>query len=189
MLTEVLREQTREQHAQLEAGNSLPLTGPDYIVQLKTFFGFVEPWERALVRALPADDPIRADRLKTLWLEEDLDFFGIDAAQRQQLPRTTELPSLSSRPAVLGAAYVLEGSTLGGQIIARHLERTLGLRDGRGYRYFRSYGPDVGPRWQAFRAELLRASSAINDPVIVRAARDTFEILHRWFCQRDRARS
>jgi heme oxygenase len=188
MLTEVLREQTREQHAQLEAGNSLPTTEPEYIAQLKTFFGFVEPWERALAQALPEEDPIRAGRQKTSWLEEDLDFFGVDAAQRQRLPRATELPSLLSRLEVLGAAYVLEGSTLGGQIIARHVEQALGLSDGRGYHYFRSYGADVGRQWQALRAELLQASSIANDPVIVRAARGTFEILQRWFCQRSVAR-
>jgi heme oxygenase len=183
MLTEVLREETRVHHAQLEAANPLPQTEADYLRQLEMFFGFVEPWERALAQALPADDPIRAGRAKTSWLEHDLEFFRIDQAQRQRLPRIVQLPSISSRPEILGAAYVLEGATLGGQIIARHLEAALGLRDGCGYRFFRSYGPEVGPQWQAFRAELLRASSPVNDPIIVRAARGTFEILHCWFRQ------
>jgi heme oxygenase len=189
MLTEVLRGETGAQHALLEAANPLPRTEADYIRQLKTFFGFVEPWERALEQALPADDPIRAGRRKTAWLEHDLEFFGITRSQRERLPRVTELPSLSSRPEILGAAYVLEGSTLGGQIISRHLEETLGLRGGCGYCYFRSYGPDVGAQWKAFRAELLQASSATNDPVIVRAARNTFDIFYRWFCQSNEVRS
>ncbi len=118
-----------------------------------------------------------------------LSFSGSIARNGSSCRASSELPSISSRPEILGAAYVLEGSTLGGQIIARHLEETLGLRDGCGYRYFRSYGPDVGAQWKAFRAELLRASSATNDPVIVRAARETFEILHRWFCQNNEVRS
>ena len=183
MLTELLRDETRQQHTQLEADNPLPRTEAEYVRQLETFFGFVEPWEHAVSQALPADDPIRAGREKTSWLVNDLEFFGINGGQRAQLPRVSKLPSLSSRAEILGAAYVLEGSTLGGQIIARHLEETLGLRDGRGYRYFRSYGSDLGTQWKAFRAELLRASSATNDPIIVHAARGTFEILHRWFCQ------
>lgn len=189
MLTEALREETSAQHAQMEAANPLPRTEADYLRQLKNFFGFVEPWERAVAQVLPPDDPIRAGRGKMDWLERDLEFFGIDRAQREKLPRVTELPSLSSRPEILGAAYVLEGSTLGGQIISRHLEETLGLRDGCGYRYFSSYGPDVGAQWKAFRAELLKASSATNDPVIVRSARSTFEILHRWFCSNIEVRS
>jgi heme oxygenase len=188
MLTEVLREQTGAQHAHVEAANPLPRTEADYIRQLKKFFGFVEPWERALAQALPAEDPIRAGRGKTSWLEHDLEFFRINRAQREQLPRVAELPSFSSRSEILGVAYVLEGSTLGGQIIARHLEEVLGLRDGCGYRYFRSYGLNVGAQWKAFRDELLRASSATNDPLIVRSARDTFEILHRWFCHNNEVR-
>ena len=183
MLTDLLRDETRAQHTQLEAVNPLPRSKAEYVEQLKKFFGYVEPWERALSQVLPADDPIRAGREKTPWLEDDLDFFDIERAQREQLPRVSELPSLSSRAEILGAVYVLEGSTLGGQIIARHLEEALGLRDGRGYRYFLSYGSRVSAQWKTFRAELLRASSATNDPIILKAARGTFEILHRWFCQ------
>ncbi|HYG25175.1 MAG TPA: biliverdin-producing heme oxygenase [Verrucomicrobiae bacterium] len=189
MLTEILREQTRRQHEELESANPLPQSEADYVRQLKKFFGFVEPWERAVAQALPADDMIRAGRQKTSWLEQDLEFFGINHADREQLPRINELPSLASRAEILGAAYVLEGSTLGGQVIVRHLEGELGLRDGQGYRYFRSYGPDVGAQWKAFRDELLRASSTAHDPVIVGAARETFEMLHRWFRQCEGGRS
>lgn len=183
MLTDLLKEQTRAQHEQLERVAPLPASRAGYVTRLAAFFGFVAPWERALAAALPPGDPIRAGRAKTAWLEEDLEFFGIDAAQRTRLPRVAELPSLASRPQILGAAYVLEGSTLGGQIILRHLESTLGLVDGRGCAFFRSYGAQVGTQWQAFRAELLRASSPAHDPVIVAAARDTFTLLHRWFSQ------
>ena len=144
----------------------------------------MSPRERALAEALPDDDPVRAGRRKTGWLEEDLEFFGIGPEQRQRLPRTFELPSFASRPAILGAASVFEGSTLGGQFIARHLKEHVGLRDGRGYRYFLSYGAEVGARWQAFRKELCRASSPVNDAVIIAAAGETFELLHRWFSTR-----
>jgi heme oxygenase len=188
MLTEILREQTREQHDQLEAGNSLPRTTTEYVTQLAMFFGFIEPWERALAHTLPDDDPIRRGRSKSSWLEQDLEFHGVDAAQRERLPRTSRLPSISSRAEILGAAYVLEGSTLGGQVISRHLEKTLGLSNGEGYRYFSSYGPQVGLQWRAFRDELLRASSPANDPVIIHAARETFAILYRWFSQKHQVR-
>jgi heme oxygenase len=167
----------------LEKLNELPATREDYVAQLGMFFGFVAPWEDALAHALPGSDPIRAGRSKTAWLEEDLAFFGVDAAQRAALPTISALPSLRSRPEILGAAYVLEGSTLGGQIISDYLERTLGLSDGRGYRYFRSYGREVGARWQAFRTELMHASSAENDAAILRGAADTFRLLHAWFAE------
>ena len=181
MLLSLLKDQTREQHAQLEAMLPLPESAASHVAQLKAYFGFVEPWERALAAVLAEADPIRAGRGKTAWLVDDLDFWGVDSEQREQLPRTTRLPSLASRPEILGAAYVLEGSTLGGRFIAQHLEEQLGFRDDRGYRYFRSYGPQVGAQWQAFRAELSRASSPAHDPLMVRSARETFGLLHRWF--------
>ena len=183
MLTDKLKAQTQSQHRQLESTNPLPNSLADYIAQLVAFFGFVAPWEERLAAALPATDPIRQGRTKTGWLEADLEFFGYDATARRELPRATALPPTSSRAEILGAAYVLEGATLGGQIIARHLGATLGLRDGDGCRFFRSYGERVGAQWQGFRAELLRASSPTDDPVIVGAAQNTFALLHNWFVQ------
>lgn len=184
MLTDLLRAQTRSRHERLEELNELPCTPTDYLTQLATFYGFIAPWEAKLARALPAADPIRQGRAKAGWLEADLAYFGFDPAQIAALPRAAELPSTASRPEILGAAYVLEGSTLGGQFIAEHLERTLGLRDGEGYRYFRSYGPTVGAQWQAFRAVLLQASSPQTDDVVVHAACRTFDLLQGWFSAR-----
>jgi heme oxygenase len=184
MLTDALKASTREQHRLLEASNPLPNSLPDYVAQLVAFYGFVKPWEERLATVLPESDPIRHGRTKSGWLEADLAFFGYDAARRRELPRTSTLPSTSSRAEILGAAYVLEGATLGGQVISRHLEETLGLRGGEGYSFFRSYGERVGSQWQEFRAELLRASSPADDPVIVEAARNTFALLHEWFSQR-----
>src|SRR3954468_9085144 len=83
MLTDLLRDETRAQHTQLESANPLARTEADYVRQLKMFFGFVGPWEQALAQALPAGDPIRKGREKTSWLENDLEFFGINCAQRE----------------------------------------------------------------------------------------------------------
>ena len=89
---------------------------------------------------------------------------------------------------MLGALYVFEGATLGGQLISRHLEEKLGMRDGVGYRYYRSYGADVGRRWQEFRGLLLKQSMAGSDDAIVAAAVDTFERLRAW-CVTDHERN
>jgi heme oxygenase len=49
-----------------------------------------------------------------------------------------------------GVLYVIEGSTLGGQIIVRHLERNLGLTRESGARFFHGYGADTEAHWQEF---------------------------------------
>lgn len=181
MLTDLLRLETRVHHERMEELNELPENRADYVALLASFYGFIAPWEAAVARVLPADDPVREGRAKTPWLEEDLEFFGCDAVRRAALPRAEALPSVASRAHILGAAYVLEGSTLGGQFIAQHVERTLGLGDGQGCRFYRSYGRDVRRRWDEFRGELLRVSSPEVDPIVLHAARTTFDQLHLWF--------
>lgn len=181
MITDLLKDQTRSQHERLERLNGLPSSRAHYVAQLVAFFGFVQPWESEVARVLPEEDPVRHGRAKTAWLVEDLRHFGYDAPGLAALPRATTLPSTRSRAAILGAAYVLEGSTLGGRFIARHLDRVPGLEDGAGRRYFSSYGDRVPEQWQAFRTELLRASTPDSDPVIVAGARQAFEHLHAWF--------
>lgn len=184
MLLDTLKEQTRQQHTALEELHGLPHTLPDYLMLLETFFGFVEPWERRVAERLSAHDPIRAGREKTAWLRADLAYFGYTAEAIAALPRWENFPETRSRTEILGAAYVLEGSTLGGQFISAHLERELGLAKGQGDTYFRSYGSQIGAQWQAFRQELTRHSSPENDPVIVRAAQDMFTRLNAWFSTR-----
>jgi heme oxygenase len=181
MLLDDLKSQTRTQHSRLEKINGLPESRADYIALLERFYGFVAPWERRMAEHLPADDVLRSGREKTVWLEADLSHFECGAGHRKALPCCEDLPGTHTRAAILGACYVFEGSTLGGQFIARHLREKLGMDAGEGDRYFSSYGPDVGSKWQAFREELLRHSSPENDPEIVRAAQETFEKLGAWF--------
>jgi heme oxygenase len=76
--------------------------------------------------------------------------------------------------------YVLEGATLGGQILLPHV-RPLLEGNGGGARFFASYGDRVGAMWLAFhdrletldRSELARA-------VVTTSACLTFESLDRW---------
>lgn len=184
MLLLRLKQETRRHHERIESLNGLPTTLPDHVRQLEAFHGFVAPWEEAVARRLPATDPVRRGREKTGWLEADLRHFDYDEAMLASLPRCPLLPPTGTRAEILGAAYVLEGSTLGGQFISRHLEQRLGLRDGQGYRFFRSYGPEVGAMWEAFRVELSAASAPDTDDIIVGAAQATFDCLHAWFSSR-----
>lgn len=180
MLLQKLKSDTRSSHSRLEGLNGLPETREAYEAQLGLFLGFVEPWEARMAETLGPDDFLREGRGKTEWLRSDLRELGWDAARIAALPRCEDLPGGASRLELLGACYVLEGSTLGGQLIARHLRERLGLDVELCGRYFRSYGAEVGAKWQGFREELLRHSSSENDSKIIAAARDTFEKLAVW---------
>jgi heme oxygenase (biliverdin-IX-beta and delta-forming) len=107
------------------------------------------------------------------------------AADLQALgaPVTTELPDLPSvadTDEALGRMYVLEGSTLGGTFIDRHLA---GLPQFSGVRLrsFSPYGDETGSMWHAFRRSVRDRVAAGGDAdVMVTAARDTFGALAAW---------
>ncbi|WP_438480066.1 biliverdin-producing heme oxygenase [Oleiharenicola lentus] len=178
-LAERLRTDTRLQHEQLEASLGLAKSRAEHLAQLKGFLGFIEPWEQATARSPLAE--FYRGREKSAWLREDLKSFGLTDAEIAALPRCQHLPAVDSLPAALGSVYVIEGSTLGGQMISKHLETTLGFSGGSGYRYFRSYGADVGKKWGELRGLLVESSSPENDDRIVAAAGETFAAMGEWF--------
>ena len=69
-----------------------------------------------------------------------------------------------------------------GAVIAKEVERALGLGAGSGCAYFRSYGADIGRMWTSFRAHLIAGSSPADQTEIIAAANATFETLRLWLC-------
>ncbi len=91
---------------------------------------------------------------KLAWLDADLRHLGLLDDGLQGLPCAGLPPAITGRSEAFGVLYVLEGATLGGQIIARRLHAALGVTASTGGRFFQSYGPDVGPSWRRFVAML-----------------------------------
>ncbi|HEX2726131.1 MAG TPA: biliverdin-producing heme oxygenase [Beijerinckiaceae bacterium] len=185
MLLERLRAETRLLHARIEddlatmrAHESLDR----HVVLLARFFGFYQVWEPRL-RACLADEAFFEPRRKLHLLEQDLAALGLAPEQIRVLPRCPRLPRLTSTAEAMGSFYVLEGATLGGQVISRRLERSLGLSAGLGYSFFRSYGREVGPMWRAFGERLLATSSTATENACIRSAQSTFARLHLWLCR------
>ncbi|MGE6756631.1 biliverdin-producing heme oxygenase [Corallococcus interemptor] len=189
-LLQRLKTETRPHHERTEGVVRLMdahLTPEGYRRQLEAFHGFYLPVEARLAGPLAALEPALelASRWKTALLEEDLRAMGHDTASLARLPRASALPSLTGLAEALGAAYVLEGSTLGGQLILRHLTRHFGpdARVGN-FAFFRAYGDRVGPMWRAFGAALTqaseRAASETFDAAVVQGARETFDTFAAW---------
>ncbi|WP_255442903.1 biliverdin-producing heme oxygenase [Corallococcus sp. Z5C101001] len=185
-----LKTETRSHHERTEGAVRLMdahLTPADYQRQLESFHGFYLPVEALLAGPLSALEPALnlPARWKTPLLAQDLRALGHDAGSLARLPRASPLPSLPGLPEALGCAYVLEGSTLGGQLILRHLTRHFGpdARVG-SFAFFRAYGEEVGPMWRSFGAVLTqaseRAASSSFDAAVVQGARDTFDGFAAW---------
>jgi heme oxygenase len=179
-----LREETRAAHDAIERdleGLRAHASIDRYRLLVERFFGFYAAWEPQVASIL-ADEDFFAPRRKIHLLEQDLTFLGYGADALRALPRCRDLPPLAGLPETMGSLYVLEGSTLGGQVVARRLERSLGLADGRGYAFFRSYGREVGAMWRAFGERLLALPAAAGE-ASVRSAQLTFARLHGWLCR------
>lgn len=184
LLLHRLKHDTRELHEQLEGEVDLSWYLADverYRMLLRLFYGFHRGWEEQLLAQAPADVQLfYLDRRKTPLLESDLRFFG-DTESEMRHSAVCRFENLASRARALGSMYVLEGSALGGQLIARIIEAELGLRHGEGYSFFRGFGHETGPRWRAFQEFLIHASRGSSDDELVAAARQTFAVLQSWF--------
>ncbi len=119
-----LREETRPEHDAIEGVLDLMdnnLTLARYRRRLEQFHGCYAPLERRLQEICDWTDHgvDLSRRRKTPLLESDLRALGVEAVE--SLPVCQDLPKLIDAADGFGCLYVLEGSTLGGQFISRHV--------------------------------------------------------------------
>lgn len=179
----LLRTGTAAEHERLE--RSLDLLDPELdrlrlTTVLTRMHGFWRSAEDGLddwARRFPADAAaVTWDaRRRAALFAGDLD--ALDAAPSDHAPG---LAPVAGTDEALGRLYVLEGSTLGGTFIDRHLAGLPQLSGVR-LRAFSPYGGETGAMWHAFR-EVTRARVARGgDPdVMLAAATGTFRALARW---------
>ena len=175
-----LRDATRALHDRVETAVDLPAranTMDGYRGLLRAMLGLFAPIEDRLA-ALPwarAGLDLDAHRRAPL-LRADLRQFAGDADPARPC---TDLPAPATLAAGFGCLYVLEGSALGGQIIAREAAASLGLGP-ETTRFFRSDGREVGRTWRAFGAALdgyVTTPERLDEATA--AASQTFEAFER----------
>ncbi|AWB23947.1 biliverdin-producing heme oxygenase [Methylobacterium currus] len=182
-ILERLRAETRAAHDAIErdlAWETRVATRDGYRALLARFWGFHAALEPALGGKL--DEPAFFDpRRRLAHLAADLRFLGLDDAAIQALPRPRLAPP-RDRDEAFGALYVLEGSTLGGQVIARHIGRQLGFTPEGGCRYYAAHGRETGAMWKAFRLRLAEEAARGKPETIAASATATFDAMRHWLC-------
>lgn len=175
---EQIRARTAGIHERLE--RRLRLTRPPsshsaYAAYLARMFGATRATELlardvpALHRLLP-DLPERS--CKSAALLEDLRELGHPAAPLPLMP----LPTCTTS-AGLGLLYVMEGSTLGGAVVARALEAELGPLP---TRYLRCYGESTGTMWRSMVQALEQFGQGAAGDQLARDAALMFETVESW---------
>jgi hypothetical protein len=104
-------------------------------------------------------------RLRTQWLEKDrhvvldeLPSGRLSVGWPQVVFDTCEqrkfavcrFDCVQTMAAAIGVQYVLEGSSLGGQILSRQLKNALGFTSHHGGCFFAGYGDETSARWKNF---------------------------------------
>lgn len=184
-----LREGTHAEHVRL---NQHPLlrgiTRPDYPMSmyklvLVAYFHFYGAVEDAIDRTLDSLEVSfsYAPRRKLQWIRDDLEKLGIDPEDARFLPATPLIPlAVMNLGQLVGVLYTIEGSSLGGQVISRHLATHLGLMPANGARFFFGYGEQIPEFWREF--EMFIDATLTNDEAKNGArdyARKTFALMER----------
>ena len=187
-----LRTETRPEHDAIEGALDLmseTLRPEAYRRTLERFYGFYSPMEAALERVggWTQRGLDMVERQKSPLLEADLRALGV--ANPEALAVCTDLPPHGTVSAAFGCLYVLEGATLGGQIIKGAVEKSLGVTLETGGRFFIGYGDRTGLMWQAFRTAVTAfAVTPADQDEAVAAAKATFIKLRAWIVAEGNAR-
>jgi heme oxygenase (biliverdin-IX-beta and delta-forming) len=143
-----------------------------YVRVLRVLDAFLAGWEPAVIAVLPARwHPWLRARSRRALLRRDLHQLGVVPAA------AVRFGPLRDAAAGWGSIYVMEGSALGGQLIARTLARA-GLDASHGAAYFHGWGEATGAMWREVRellASELQAPAALDEAC--QAARQTFDAL------------
>jgi heme oxygenase len=143
---------------------ALPLVAPDltlreYAETLELYLPIYVTLERAIdlhegmLSELGFDWPARR---KVSLIRRDLDALGSPLPSGRNVP--LDAPRCTRTFShVMGCLYVLEGSTLGGRLIGRHVETLFHIGPESGAAFFGSYGTAVTAFWTEFCDVLERA--------------------------------
>ena len=177
-----LRHATRAAHDRLEQRLDLlaqPADRDHFIAVLRGFLGFHRGFEPFLSHHGEFAGWL-AERSQIAALRADLTALGVDDAAIDDAPVCRAAAELTEdRARTWGALYVIEGSTLGGQVITRHLAGTPWLPAG-GLRTFHPYGSQTGHMWNEFRARLVAATTSLDPLDVTGGAVSTFSLLAEW---------
>ena len=150
----------------------------DYAAILKTFYGYFEPLERLIHTYISHTDlPDINERRKASRLQDDLVALEINGK-----PDICQiLPTIQNNSHAFGALYVIEGSTLGGEIIVKMLKANTAIcLEEAALGFFYGYKEYNHTMWQKFQTALQEHVNDHNIQHVINAANETFRLLKNW---------
>ncbi|PWV48230.1 biliverdin-producing heme oxygenase [Chitinophaga sp. S165] len=190
-MIELLRERTGKQHQELERV-LIPIiknvnTPEKYVRLLELFYGYYYPLEQHIAAHMDISFPGGFERRRKASLLLD-DISTITGAHASPSETSSDLPEITDAAQALGVMYVLEGSTLGGQVICQILIRNLSVPElSKSLTFFNGYGTDTQSYWDTFVHYLQGYhGSEEQRQRMLDAAADTFLKFKLWAVQQQK---
>lgn len=182
MLSEYLKRSTREVHAALEKqliGRIKAIRRTeDYSELLVLMYGYYQPVEQQILRYLTVENVADiSTRRKAHFILDDLYRLGQPTVH---LPVSDRIPKIDDVASAFGAAYVLEGSTLGGKIIVDILARQTFGSVSQSLKFFHGYGDESMNKWVTFKGFLDQITDEQRQQRALDSAIETFQTFNSW---------
>jgi heme oxygenase len=188
MISLRLRAETKDAHLALEKAMipflKASVDRESYVYLLRTMQVYLFAVESAVVPVISSTLlPDKEERRSARKLTDDIEALGYSASDVANYA-TVQIPQdLNFTPRAWGALYVLEGSTLGGQVVSGMLQRQLSVSD-QAISYFNGYGEQTASRWVVFQDAINQYATEqpqYQDDIIAGAV-DTFDCFRKWLC-------
>ncbi len=188
MFLEQLRNNTASLHKALEQTPisvkllSANVTAEDYALYLEKLYGFLVVFDELIFPKVQHLFP--GTHTKSHLIEADLIALGRNINNKKKISKEIISYQFETVEDAIGGLYVLEGSTLGGMVIHKHLFDKLGEHISGSTNYLTVYGNQTGSTWKAFIDRLNEAALQYNQEDIIGGAKKTFAILHDWMTEK-----
>ena len=187
MFSDELREGTLHAHTGLEKKLVAHIKKinqvSDYIQLLKLMYGYYKPLQQKLSAFLPQN---HHHHFSVRSVDKILDDIAQLDGSPSGIPFCSNTPEVNSDAASLGALYVTEGSTLGGQIITKMISKKLDIDRSKGFSFFNSYGDDTPVMWEKFKAVLNAPRQQHEKNEMMATAIQTFSTFKTWIDDNER---
>jgi heme oxygenase len=149
-----------------------------YISLLQLFYGYYYPLEQHIAAHLDTTFPGGFEqRRKAPLLLQDLAV--INGSTVEPPPLCTDIPEITDAGQALGALYVLEGFTLGEQVISQILHNVPDVS--KALTFFEGYGTNTQTMWDSFAHYLDGYNGTdVQKARLIQSAADTFLKFKLW---------
>lgn len=189
MFSDELKKSTLVEHAELEKKLVARIKKiqdvSGYTNLLKLMYGFYKPLQDRLTTVA---GPATTGASFSLRVSDSIlqDLADLNAVSTDTIPLCSAIPEIHTPAAAMGAMYVTEGSTLGGQIITKMISGKLKINTDSGFSFFNAYGDDTMARWKNFKDILNQPVNDEHRQQMMEAAKKTFSTFKIWIDDNER---